>query len=406
MFASKIENNQLNSTLKEVSKPVRHENPYIESVLKRLRTLKKRWSKIERYDEVINSSPEGKSELIPDQIQAWEKKDEVSSAIKELEDIVKQFTIIDAEETKTRLAQAKEQERQLKKSTRKITLETEASGARILFDTVGLFHGVYNIAPTCENISEAERIALSHFKDIIISKFDSEEDIEVKQKEIFHYLKKMNNHSEDEISEMAGVHFQDIASLLNTLISPPKKPEVIVEEESVEELHGIEFSTEDLEHVHYDGDDTVVIHEVIVPPGGISFMSISEIDNPVFKPNGVTDESNSSHDTVTNGLVDSTSETHNTQEIIEESKVVQNSAPHHDQTESVSVPAEKHENQHRGGHRGGYRGRRNNNGQHNTGYRGRGSSDGSRRGGNRSRGGRNPNNDARGKGQSHGNRSL
>lgn len=62
-----------------------------EAISKRLRTLRKRLQKIEKYEE----SP--KAELNPDQVLAISRKEMVVFAMKELEELIKQFASIEAE---------------------------------------------------------------------------------------------------------------------------------------------------------------------------------------------------------------------------------------------------------------------------------------------------------------------
>ena len=64
-------------------------NPYSESLGKRLKALKKRIMKIEKYQETPFE------ELNPDQIQALEKKPMLEFAIKELEELSKTYSLID-----------------------------------------------------------------------------------------------------------------------------------------------------------------------------------------------------------------------------------------------------------------------------------------------------------------------
>ncbi|ORX96277.1 hypothetical protein K493DRAFT_336996, partial [Basidiobolus meristosporus CBS 931.73] len=402
MSELKPHNEPANSATKDVASIAKHENPYVELILRRLRTLKKRWSKIERYAEVIGTSSEGKVELNSDQIQAWEKRDEVSSAIRELEDMVKQFTTVDSEETKAHIARAKEQERQSRRAARRMAEEAENSAAGVVFHCVGLFHGWC----TREEVPEPDARVLSAFKEIVVAQF-STDDKAGAQKDVYESLKKLANGSEEEIPGIHGVCYQDVASALTRSIGPPRDADPTPVEE-VEESHAIEFASDNQELVHYDGDDTVVIHEVIVPPGGIRFMSTSEIlEEPL--------EQDDTHDSSVNGTaVSLTSE-----EPQEGNDTLQDIADQPD-TESTRKRNPSKEHKHRGGHRGGYRGKRNGNG---TTPPGQSTSDENRRGGNRGRGrgrggrgpgqgqgqgqdGSNTNGEhpTRGKGQSRGNR--
>ena len=69
-------------------------NPYKEATGKRLRTLRKRLQKIEKYQETPDK-------LNEDQLQALDKKDQLIFAIKELEELDRAFTTVDQEVYKT-----------------------------------------------------------------------------------------------------------------------------------------------------------------------------------------------------------------------------------------------------------------------------------------------------------------
>lgn len=67
-------------------------NVYIAILSKRLRTLRKRILKIEKYESEANTR-----KLNEDQLMAVQKKDEVNTLIKELEELINQMRDKDAE---------------------------------------------------------------------------------------------------------------------------------------------------------------------------------------------------------------------------------------------------------------------------------------------------------------------
>lgn len=67
-------------------------SPFAESINKRLRGLKKRLSKIEKYEQSDSAL------LNADQQQAIQRKPEITSIIKELEDVSKQVTLLEQEQ--------------------------------------------------------------------------------------------------------------------------------------------------------------------------------------------------------------------------------------------------------------------------------------------------------------------
>jgi hypothetical protein len=69
-------------------------NKYLNIINKKLRTLRKRMNKIEKYENC------DVKELNADQITTIKKKSEVSSLIKEFEDLHKQYTLFDQQDQK------------------------------------------------------------------------------------------------------------------------------------------------------------------------------------------------------------------------------------------------------------------------------------------------------------------
>ncbi|KXS21169.1 hypothetical protein M427DRAFT_312838 [Gonapodya prolifera JEL478] len=81
-------------------------NLYVEAISKRLRNLKKKLGKLEQYDAVP------KDQLNVDQQQALSKRPELQATFKELEDIVKQFNLLDAEEIKAEKVAREQREKE------------------------------------------------------------------------------------------------------------------------------------------------------------------------------------------------------------------------------------------------------------------------------------------------------
>ncbi|CAJ0758271.1 9852_t:CDS:2, partial [Entrophospora sp. SA101] len=81
-----------NSELENVNK-----NPYMEVIYKRLRAMRKRMVRVEKYEEIANSTPDGKNQLNADQLNSLEKKGELAAVIKQSEDILKSMEAVDKE---------------------------------------------------------------------------------------------------------------------------------------------------------------------------------------------------------------------------------------------------------------------------------------------------------------------
>ncbi|CAJ0923119.1 1933_t:CDS:2 [Entrophospora sp. SA101] len=100
-----------NSELENVNK-----NPYMEVIYKRLRAMRKRMVRVEKYEEIANSTPDGKNQLNADQLNSLEKKGELAAVIKQSEDILKSMEAVDKEEVKKEKAQKKTQQEENEKA--------------------------------------------------------------------------------------------------------------------------------------------------------------------------------------------------------------------------------------------------------------------------------------------------
>ncbi|KAJ3333424.1 hypothetical protein HDU76_008235 [Blyttiomyces sp. JEL0837] len=93
-----------------------------EVVNKRLRTLKKRLTKLENYETVP------KAELNKDQVEALQKKSEVVALVKELEEIIKQLQSSEADEVK--ITKSQKEEAKLDEERRLTAALLEADGGQ------------------------------------------------------------------------------------------------------------------------------------------------------------------------------------------------------------------------------------------------------------------------------------
>jgi hypothetical protein len=81
----------MTSTSEQLQAQQQYKNGYQEALGKRIRTLRKRLTKIEKYEELP------RDQLNEDQLQALDKKPILAFAMKELDELAKQFSIVDQE---------------------------------------------------------------------------------------------------------------------------------------------------------------------------------------------------------------------------------------------------------------------------------------------------------------------
>ncbi|KAJ3399974.1 hypothetical protein HDU80_007410 [Chytriomyces hyalinus] len=192
-----------------------------ELVNKRLRTLRKRLTKLESYE----SQPREKLER--DQVEALSKKPEVEASIKELEEVVKALAIAEVEEIKAanerdRLAKMTEE---LKVAT--AVMEHQSQERHRLKKSVELNFALSTLLPNISLINTTIRMtepqfkALTDLRSIVLGNFpvsDTKTVLESAELVVSKYL----NDSTDEFS--CGISYVELSSLVSNLVTPPPLP--------------------------------------------------------------------------------------------------------------------------------------------------------------------------------------
>ncbi|KAJ3231798.1 hypothetical protein HDU78_007487 [Chytriomyces hyalinus] len=192
-----------------------------ELVNKRLRTLRKRLTKLESYE----SQPHDKLER--DQVEALSKKPEVEASIKELEEVVKALTIAEVEEIKAanerdRLAKMTEE---LKVAT--AVMEHQNQERHRLKKSIELNFALSTLLPnislinTSIRMSEPQFKALTDLRSIVLGNFpvsDTKNVLESAELVVSKYL----NDSPDEFS--CGITYVELGQLVSNLVTPPPLP--------------------------------------------------------------------------------------------------------------------------------------------------------------------------------------
>jgi len=189
-------------------------NKYINIVNKKLRTLRKRMNKIEKYENC------DKKELNSDQITAIKKKPEISALIKEFEDLHKQYTVFDEQEQKEEETNKKlQEERLVKEINEKVENEKKLHSSQLQY----LFKASYalNIVINTRKLTftNAELNALNYVRNVLLGANGVIDNGNQKYEgEIL--LKKLFEESTDECCD--GVTFKDVNNLINLIINPPQ----------------------------------------------------------------------------------------------------------------------------------------------------------------------------------------
>ncbi|ORX55407.1 hypothetical protein BCR36DRAFT_581429 [Piromyces finnis] len=258
-------------------------NKYINIVNKKLRTLRKRMNKIEKYE---NCNDE---ELNTDQISAIKKKPEVSLLLKEFEDLHKQYTIFDEQEKREQEVNKKIQdERLLDEVNKKVELEKKMHSSQLQY----LFKASYalNIEINTRKFtfSNAELNALNYVRNILLGTNEMMNKNEEKSEGEL-VLEKLYEASTDECCE--NVTFKDVNSIINLILNPPQvsknvshqnisffsNDSIIEYNEQFQPQQQIDFSSNTYEEKQND-----IVNDITVAMPKINFM----------QPNEVIDEEN------------------------------------------------------------------------------------------------------------------
>ncbi|KAF0520360.1 hypothetical protein F8M41_016362 [Gigaspora margarita] len=263
-----------------------NKNPYIEVVNKRIRTLRKKMAKIEKCEEIIRSSPDGKNQLNNDQLQSYERKGEVAGALKECEDILKQIENIDKEEIKNRKILKEQQDDEREKAIANAIDEVKTTYSRSIICLLQFFRLVHFQQVNIVQLSQAESEAVETFRAKLTNVVDEVKDdvSELRIQETLDNINKLHHGDESTINEpmtngandvncKLGVPSHEItySHIRSLILSPPIIDSVDIQTEQEESYETREVVSAQVEvPTHFDenlGDDIYT-----VPIGGLQFM--------------------------------------------------------------------------------------------------------------------------------------
>jgi len=189
-------------------------NKYLNIVNKKLRTLRKRMNKIEKYENC------DVKELNADQITTIKKKPEVSALIKEFEDLHKQYTLFDEQEQKEHENNKKLFDEKLVNAiNEKVENEKKLHSSQLQY----LFKVSYalNVVINTRKItfSQSELNALSYVRNVLLgSNGIVNNNCQKSDGEVL--LEKLYEKSDDECCE--GITFKNVNELIDLIINPPQ----------------------------------------------------------------------------------------------------------------------------------------------------------------------------------------
>ncbi|KAJ3061154.1 hypothetical protein HDU98_002952 [Podochytrium sp. JEL0797] len=191
-----------------------------ELVSKRLRNLKRRLEKLEKYESLPHK------DLEKDQIDALTKKGEVASSVKELEEVVKALALAEVEEIKANKEKARlaKMTEDLKVAT--AVMEAQSVAREHMKKTMELTFALSTILPNASlinvRLTDAQFGALSDLRTLVLGAFpvaDTKTFFESAEHVVSQYLCA----STSEFSR--GVTYAELNSLIQNIVSPPPMPQ-------------------------------------------------------------------------------------------------------------------------------------------------------------------------------------
>ncbi|CAJ0923106.1 1926_t:CDS:10 [Entrophospora sp. SA101] len=185
-----------NSELENVNK-----NPYMEVIYKRLRAMRKRMVRVEKYEEIANSTPDGKNQLNADQLNSLEKKGELAAVIKQSEDILKSMEAVDKEEVKKEKAQKKTQQEENEKAISNAIKEAKNEHTESIIFLLDFFRLVHFQQLNIVQLSELESEVVETLRAKLTTMAEEAKNEELKDQRVKDILDNVNKlqHSDENI---------------------------------------------------------------------------------------------------------------------------------------------------------------------------------------------------------------
>ncbi|KAJ3159406.1 hypothetical protein HDU86_001724 [Geranomyces michiganensis] len=196
---------------------------YAEVINKKLRALRKKLTKLEKYEHLPTA------ELNADQIQALDKKPEIVAAAKELEDAVKLIVVAEAEEAKSVAASQRAAEVKTKQRIAAAVEDCKNDQAAKTRETLKLFYVLNVLLPkldtTTTPIREEQYNALCYTRAQLTGiGMDHMENTMEFLESAEEYLQKFLARSNDPIADHFSFNFADLADTAEAMLNPMPAP--------------------------------------------------------------------------------------------------------------------------------------------------------------------------------------
>ncbi|KAG9070542.1 hypothetical protein KI688_008080 [Linnemannia hyalina] len=203
-------------------------NPYLSLVFRRMRRLKKRVTRVETTEAALNEDPSKKATLEPDQLAALEKKLEMSASLKELEDLSKAMTVLQANDKLERNTQIDKHLRDIERSKETVTRETQESATSAFIQVIRLFYALkqlddakeYLTLPLSNSLKVLEKFRSRLFEVAQAAELSDGDDCIHSRKELYSMVRKLAEKSTDNVAEDGDITYKCIYDEIDHLTYP------------------------------------------------------------------------------------------------------------------------------------------------------------------------------------------
>ncbi|ODQ53146.1 hypothetical protein SAICODRAFT_25242 [Saitoella complicata NRRL Y-17804] len=239
-------------------------SPYAEAVQKRIRVLRKKQERIEKYEQ---QKAEGKVALNADQIALINSKEAVTTALAELSSLIEPFTTFTKESQSTNRDRLRSVQRAVANAVVKAREQGREEGRKDVLVLVRFLRTASYVRVNPRG-SDAENDASEAVLGMVYE--GNEESCEI--------VRKIASESTEAIPE-SSVTYAQLKAIVDEVMAPEPEPESEVAEQ-LTEAQGQQMTPEE-DHKAETGsvcsESSSIAHEAVVPSGGISFLNESEI---------------------------------------------------------------------------------------------------------------------------------
>ncbi|KAI8053831.1 hypothetical protein BDF22DRAFT_681519 [Syncephalis plumigaleata] len=258
-----------NATSTAVIAADRVANPYVDVIYKRLRTLKKRLTRIEKYEDIVAqySEEELPQYLNEDQRKSIAEKPGIEGAIRELEETHKQLLSVDAEETHSQKKKKQEQEKETRKMIHTAVNDANMQGDKAIETIAFKKHLFATMSKPLDNEDINNTVQHTKPASSMMSSI----------------VRQLANASDETFTD--DITFAQVQSVIDQGLQPIVDAPIEQQENGITRHEVVDTTIESNHHLNIDTtlqdtmdiEDNDNINEESNPPGGFCFIHTSEI---------------------------------------------------------------------------------------------------------------------------------